>query len=103
MSVGGAGNVYYDTCVARGLAESLRIFQTISDVLVYILGKEFNIIHIRKIMFVDPTKDINKCNLRAFNMIKTKCRVSLVWNKMYVDTSTNLIVYSANLDYILVR
>ena len=70
------GAYYYDTCLAMGLSESCRIFETISDALAYILDRHFGITRVIKILddflFVDPTqifltKGVQKHHERVWN------------------------------------
>jgi len=93
---------YYDTCLAMGLAEACRIFETISDSICYILKTQFGIERVVKILddflFVDPSPLINSFSLKAFITLTTECGIPVAWDKTSKEPSTALVFYGAHLD-----
>ena len=96
------GKYYFDTCLAMGLAESCRIFELISDCLVYILKNEFGIERAVKILddflFIDPDKALNAFALKAFTTIATECGFPIAWDKTSDEPSQQIVFYGAELN-----
>ncbi len=64
------GRYYYDMCLAMGLAESCRVFETFSDAILFILDKHFGVKLVVKVLddflFLGRTKSDCASSLRIF-------------------------------------
>ena len=95
-------NYYYDTCLAMGLAESCRIFETVSDGLAYIFKTQFGVQRIVKILddfcFIDPTFHLNAFSLKVFKSVTALCGIPIAWDKTSDEPSNCLVFYGAEID-----
>ena len=83
------GKYYYDKFLAMGLAESCRIFETISDAIIYILKTHFGISNIVKVLddflILETDKETCRQHLRTFLRLCGHLGIPIAMEKTSVE------------------
>ena len=96
------GQYYYDKFLAMGLAESCKIFEIVSDALVYILRSHYHVINVVKIiddfLFIEVNKGMCMASLNTFVRLCEELGIPVAYDKTSKDGDTVIIFLGTTID-----